>query len=228
MTLISGQWIGENIGAGTKSNPSIDTYYDIMYRVNNFYYSSIYYHWDTQTSFHEPYTENWIQGVWAKTRYVGCGYAVCDTGSPYNNVNGEWYYTVCKYFPGAGGNYSGDYPYTEGTKCSDCDADRSRCEGSNGGLCGGDICLDCATDFFQDDCNYTDITCPTDFVTVPEYIYNGPNSTTTTSAGPIYIGSTDTDGARTTDLEDGEDGAEPLVSYFWLIRLIVPAFLLWR
>ena len=144
------------------------------------------YYWDTQTS--HGTTGHWTQGVWAKTRYLGCGYAACDTGSPWGDSGSfsEWFYVVCKYFPG--GNFNSAYPYTEGTKCSDCDADRSECEGDNGGLCGGDICLNCAADFFQNACTYTDSTCPStiydgDGIGDTSSPTNTPTSPTTAATG---------------------------------------------
>ena len=177
-------------------------------------------------------TGHWTQGVWAKTRYIGCGYAACSTGSPWGNqyANGQWFYTVCKYFPG--GNYNGAYPYTEGTKCSDCDADRSTCEGSNGGLCGGDICLNCAADFFQNDCTYTASTC-TDFVNDAqsdgEVIAEDTNADTDTNSDRGSGGNRDSDTDTNTDTNEDPDadqsGARPVVSYLWVI---VPAFLVWK
>merc|ERR1719242_1742260 len=99
-------------------------------------------------------------GVWAKTRYVGCGYAACDPDTNPFGYSWNWFLVVCKYFPG--GNYGDGQPYSEGTKCSDCDPDRTECEGADNGLCGGDICLNCAGDFNQNKCTYDASTCPSD------------------------------------------------------------------
>jgi len=123
--------------------------------VTSWYDESADYHWDTQTE-HDT-TGHWTQGVWAKTRYVGCGYAACDDSTSPWGSGWNWFYVVCKYFPG--GNYNGAQPYTEGSKCSECDADRTECNGDNGGLCGGGICLNCAADFFQNVCTYEKDTC---------------------------------------------------------------------
>merc|ERR1712032_1496824 len=155
------QWIGENLYAtATSSDSPIWSTDNIINGVTAWYDESEDYHFDTQTAF--GVVGHWTQGVWAKTRYLGCGYAACDVDSPFGSDFTNWFYVVCKYFPG--GNYNGADPYTQGTKCSDCDADRSDCEGDNGGLCAGDICLNCAADFFQSDCTYDEDTCPTDIV----------------------------------------------------------------
>ena len=138
---------------------------DILNGIEGWYNESVDYHWDSKSSY--GVVGHWTQGVWAKSRYLGCGYAACDTGSPFGSSFTNWLNVVCKYYPG--GNYGSSYPYTEGTKCSDCDADRTSCVGDNSGLCGGDMCLNCAVDYFNADCVYDDSTCPTDTVSGDGY-----------------------------------------------------------
>eukprot|EP01083_Nonionella_stella_P193705 715103_1 len=90
---------------------------------------------------------HYTQMAWANTRYIGCGYA--------NGCSGYSGTFACNYFPS--GNFNGDDypPYTSGTACSSCDADRWQCKsiydsrsitaGSYGAqpydaLCGGGAC----------------------------------------------------------------------------------------
>jgi len=65
---------------------------------------------------------HYTQVVWAKSRFVGCGFVV-------NDPCGSWF--GCNYAPG--GN-NGGQPYESGEVCSNCDADRPLCDD---GLCGG-------------------------------------------------------------------------------------------
>ncbi len=82
------------------------------------------------------------QIVWAKTRYVGCGFYEADSFiEPH-----AWSKTilVCNYYPG--GNFNGQAPYQASTAeadiASNCDADRTALEN---GLCGGGVAADFAT-----------------------------------------------------------------------------------
>ena len=101
--------------------------------------------------------------VWAETRYVGCGMAVCDniTGITQTWENNGGTFGVCNY---AQGGNDGSFPYTEGTPCTDCASDRQDvCQDE--ALCGGcvrsdfDACQDmyasgCDTGWCGDDCYY--------------------------------------------------------------------------
>jgi len=192
------QWIGENLGAsGTSSSSPNWDIDDILARIESWYDESEDYHWNTQTEF--GVVGHWTQGVWAKTRYLGCGYAACDgSTSPWNN-GWNWFYVVCKYFPG--GNYNNQQPYTSGTQCSDCDSDRTECEGDYSGLCGGDICLNCAADFFQNACTYEEDTC-SDYVEGGEVIASDTDTDSDTGSDTGSGTGSDTD-------SDTDTGAEP-------------------
>jgi len=72
---------------------------------------------------------HYTQIVWATTTYVGCAVVKCP--SMVNNVPfncsryGTCTYTVCDY--GKGGNYVGNAPYVQGTKCSQCPTNAGNC-----------------------------------------------------------------------------------------------------
>ena len=140
--------------------------------IDNWFDESQDYYWDDQESF--ATTGHWTAGVWAKSRYIGCGYANCDFDSPFGDAAPNWINFVCKMYPG--GNFGSGQPYTEGTKCSDCDGDRSTCTGDNSGLCDGGMCLNCAVDYFQSDCGYDEDSCPSTM-----YYGDGIGSETTAS-----------------------------------------------
>lgn len=60
---------------------------------------------------------HYTQIVWANTRALGCGIAVCPNMSPpFDGV-----YTVCNFGPG--GNYLGQTPYESGPTASNCPTD---------------------------------------------------------------------------------------------------------
>jgi uncharacterized protein YkwD len=53
---------------------------------------------------------HYTQIVWRDSAKLGCGRALCKTGSPFGDVNGgEWQNWVCQYDPP--GNYVGEKPY---------------------------------------------------------------------------------------------------------------------
>lgn len=67
---------------------------------------------------------HYTQGVWAKSKYLGCGIARCP-----NQGN----LIVCHYYPK--GNYIGIAPYEIGSPCSLCP------DSKNGGLCFNNSCV---------------------------------------------------------------------------------------
>jgi len=152
----SDAFIGENMAcSGTSSSNPGWNMVDLLDGIEAWYDEAQYYHWDTQAEF--DVVGHWTAGTWAKSRYLGCGYANCDFNSPFSSYT-NWINFVCKQYPG--GNYGNGQPYTEGTSCSDCEDDRSTCSGDNSALCDGGMCLNCAVDYFQDVCAYDDASCP--------------------------------------------------------------------
>ena len=101
----SGIYIGENIAEYSTTSDSIS---DVLLTYGPDAW------WDESTLWHyQGYSGSTINGAghftqmaWANTRYIGCGFSYCPDGS-WNT-----YYLVCNYYPG--GNYGGQYPYTEG------------------------------------------------------------------------------------------------------------------
>ena len=157
-----GQTTGENLGAAATGDDYREWNINhILTRIKSWYDESVDYVWNA-TALPGKDVSHWTQGVWAKTRYVGCGYAVCEGDTnPFNaSCVAHWLMVVCKYFPS---KITEQVPYTNGSKCSDCDRDRSDCTGNDEGLCGGDMCLDCAADYYQEKtCAYNATTCPSE------------------------------------------------------------------
>jgi len=110
---------------------------------------------------------HYTQIVWAETRYIGCGIAVCDSLTGIDEGD-ETYWTenggvfgVCNY--GKAGN-NGAAPYEEGVPCTACQDDRQDvC--ADGSLCGGcmrynfDACSNyytsgCSLDWCGSDCEF--------------------------------------------------------------------------
>jgi pathogenesis-related protein 1 len=52
---------------------------------------------------------HYTQIVWRSSQRLGCGVAVCTTGSPWGSASPNWTYVVCNYDPP--GNYVGQRPY---------------------------------------------------------------------------------------------------------------------
>jgi pathogenesis-related protein 1 len=52
---------------------------------------------------------HYTQIVWRSSQRLGCGVAVCTTGSPWGSPSPSWTYVVCNYDPP--GNYVGQRPY---------------------------------------------------------------------------------------------------------------------
>jgi len=74
---------------------------------------------------------HYTQLVWAKTRYVGCGYTKCPTVQNLPTFTNAILFACDYYFAG---NYVDDYPYETGDGCSQCPGDRNTCQD---GLCTG-------------------------------------------------------------------------------------------
>ena len=66
----------------------------VLNGIKNWYDESSLYHFDDRTSF--GVTGHWTQGVWAKTRYIGCGYAACSGNGPFSSSIDNWFNFVCK------------------------------------------------------------------------------------------------------------------------------------
>jgi len=185
------QGIGENLAyKGTTSSSSYEfSMDDILEGVNGWYDESKDYVWSTgQARPGGGEVGHWTQGVWAKSRYLGCGYAICPGGAsnPFDDRITEWLNVVCKYYPA--GNYELHFdpnPYTatvasageltrrlgSGGFCSECESDRQGCIASvsnehtaeavqQSALCGGPQCSACAVDFNQKSCKYGFKSCP--------------------------------------------------------------------
>eukprot|EP01084_Bolivina_argentea_P316653 548928_1 len=151
--------IGENIANSASSEPTGFNMDNILGGITLWYDESKKYHFPTKTEF--GVVGHWRQGVWASTRYLGCGYAICDNGSPKTPY---WVNFVCKYYPAGNINTKTQDPYTSGKKCSDCDNDRNGCIGSGMGLCGGGQCPACGSSIVTKKCDYdsNSKSCPTD------------------------------------------------------------------
>lgn len=152
--------VGENIFATTqKTNlPGV-----VTWGMGAWFDEHQFYTYATRTCDEDEQCGHYTAIVWAETRYVGCGMAVCDsiTGiSSYWETNGGTF-GVCNYAQ-AGNN--GNFPYTDGTPCTECASDRQDvCQ--DDALCGGcvrtdfDACQDlyssgCDTGWCGDGCYY--------------------------------------------------------------------------
>lgn len=91
--------------------------------VNSWYDEVQFYDFDENACKDDEMCGHYTQTVWAKTRYVGCGYAQCD----------DKLMMFCNYFPS--GNVAGKQPYEAGAAASNCPADRT--PSPDTGLCGG-------------------------------------------------------------------------------------------
>jgi len=165
-------WIGENLAfAGGRSQYSMA---HVLHGIASWFDESADYVWsEGRTRRGGDQVGHWTAGVWAASRYVGCGYAVCPSGSagPWGDSYGQWINVVCKYYPG--GNFNSRAPYTVASDnegpCSACGADRQGCVSAASSvdgvepvnaLCGGAQCSACAVDANQEPCFYSQATCP--------------------------------------------------------------------
>ncbi len=69
---------------------------------------------------------HFTQNIWAKSKQIGCGYALYSKGGMYNT------FVVCNYAPG--GNMMGGSIYQEGDACSKCPSG-TKCSTKWNGLC---------------------------------------------------------------------------------------------
>jgi len=156
--------IGENLFASSvNSINNVDT---LISGITAWYneYSSYTYSNEYQVN-----AGHYTQLVWAKTRYVGCGYMTCPnldglTGSVWND--GAIIF-VCNYFPS--GNFAGQYPYINGSSilndsCSLCDKDRKGCYKN--------LCSGCVSSSFNANGSIEDNDCNNGLgVNLTSYIY---------------------------------------------------------
>jgi hypothetical protein len=99
---------------------------------------------------------HYTQLVWAKTRYVGCGWKLCASLANTSATNASYF--VCNYQ--ISGNFVDQDPYAAGTACAQCDADRLTC---SEGQCDG--CASPNWDFCRDhftNCDSLAPYCPSD------------------------------------------------------------------
>eukprot|EP01084_Bolivina_argentea_P036280 67150_1 len=122
--------VGENIYYST-AEESLD---NILFGIQAYYNEYEYYTFnnDTDGCCSQAPCGHYTQVVWANTRYVGCGYTVCDGLSGAVGSGTDVVFKVCNYYPA--GNFVGNSPYYAGCSCSNCASDRV-C--NNDGLCGG-------------------------------------------------------------------------------------------
>ncbi len=111
---------------------------DLLSLLTVAWYSKKYFHYGkVELDENGQYPAQFSQMVWAKTRYVGCGYSA-NNCLPYdvdeNHLNMSMLFMVCNYYPS--GNIGGEYPWEAAKdpsqKCSNCDSDRTdNCVGTN-------------------------------------------------------------------------------------------------
>jgi len=118
--------VGENLFASSVNNiNNIDT---LLSGITAWYNEFLSYVFSTS---YQVDAGHYTQLVWAKTRYVGCGFMTCPnlTGLTGPVWDDGAIIFVCDYFPA--GNYAGQYPYINGSTiqdtCSSCDKDRNKC-----------------------------------------------------------------------------------------------------
>jgi hypothetical protein len=125
---LSGKHIGENIFLKTSAGEIKPELMDwegaikIWFEQAKFFNKKDIYPFQTQ-----PASESFSQLSWAKSQYVGCGYAT------YKSPNGDTnQYYVCHYSPG--GNTIIKEMYNEGDSCSKC-PNGYECKSEYKGLC---------------------------------------------------------------------------------------------
>eukprot|EP01083_Nonionella_stella_P106318 306606_1 len=122
-TFIS-PYVGENLRASSLTTPAMthmyrNTNYGILGSIDQWADDAAFYSYDDRSCMVREMCHHYKQVVWAKTRYVGCGFSICE-GQTYPTL------VVCNYWPV--GNYNRQKPYIKGTPCSKCENDRLLCE----------------------------------------------------------------------------------------------------
>lgn len=190
------QYIGENIAmagshVGMHAARAGWEKFSLLGGVTAWFDEAKDFEWANPNNYHGV-TGHWTAGVAAHTRYVGCGYAMCSTGSYWPDYP-KWQNLVCKYFPGGNmGGENGGLPYDAvtptGGPCSDCASDLTSCTGPNDVLCGGDMCLNCAVQFASGwprrQCTqWTPDTCPKMFASEDGVVESTAAASTTGGGG---------------------------------------------
>ena len=125
--------VGENLFY-TTSNDDILT--NLLYGIQSYYNEYEYFTFNNNTDGccqNDKMCGHYTQVIWSNTRYVGCGYTICDGLSGTSIGSGtNVLLKVCNYFPS--GNIVGNSPYFSGCACSNCPFDRICNEN---GLCAG-------------------------------------------------------------------------------------------
>eukprot|EP01084_Bolivina_argentea_P197348 338214_1 len=130
--------VGENIWASSLKTPAmthmyLNTNYGILGSIDRWYNEAAFYSYDDRSCMVREMCHHYKQVVWAKTRYVGCGFSICQDQTYPTLV-------VCNYWPPSSETYR--RPYIIGTPCSECENDRLLCEN---GLCAGGMSSDFVT-----------------------------------------------------------------------------------
>eukprot|EP01084_Bolivina_argentea_P115799 205861_1 len=127
---------GENIGYGT-GYPTKSLKNIVMDGLQSMFEESNDYKWSDNTCSYE-HCGHYTQMAWGTTRYIGCGYSLCDTidiecnddGSVCDDQLTNAIYYVCNYFP-LGNRYTPagivDIYNQEGEPCDNCPWDHSKC-----------------------------------------------------------------------------------------------------
>eukprot|EP01083_Nonionella_stella_P165764 552414_1 len=121
-TFTPPSYVGENRLASSLTTPAM-TYVWADY--------AAFYYYDDNVCMVTVGCDPYKQVVWARTRYVGCGFSICEDQSHPTLF-------VCNYWPAS----LGRTPYIKGTPCSECENDRLLCEN---GLCAGGMSSDFVT-----------------------------------------------------------------------------------
>eukprot|EP01083_Nonionella_stella_P165765 552418_1 len=127
--------VGENIRVSSLTTPAMtymfgNTNHGILGSIDQWADEAAFYSYDESFCMIHM-CSHYKQVVWAKTRYVGCGFSICEDQSHPTLF-------VCNYWPAS----LGRTPYIKGTPCSECENDRLLCEN---GLCAGGMSSDFVT-----------------------------------------------------------------------------------